>query len=158
MTRALFVGIWVLTAAGCLAVTRAAFFPVLTVELGEQHGQPQVARVSAKPYNADSLASVTIRQDPFRAARRPAAAAYDPAIGAPGAPAAPAKPLLTLVGLVAGPEPSAVVEGIPGVDGARALRVGDSVGGFTIRRITTDRVVIAGMDTTWVLNVREPWR
>ena len=51
-----------------------------------------------------------------------------------------------------------MVEGIPGVEGSRVLRVGDVVSGLKVKRIEADRVVIVGMDTTWVLKVREPWK
>ncbi len=38
------------------------------------------------------------------------------------------------------------------------VRVGDVVAGLRIKRIGGDQVVIVGMDTTWVLKVREPWK
>jgi hypothetical protein len=71
---------------------------------------------------------------------------------------APPKPVLSLVGLVSGIEPAAVVEGLPGVEGSRVVRVGDVFAGLRIKQIDSDRVVIVGMDTTWVLRVREPWK
>jgi hypothetical protein len=63
-----------------------------------------------------------------------------------------------LLGLVTGAEATAVIEGFPGVEGARVVRVGDVVAGLRVKQIASDRVVIVGMDTTWVLKVREPWR
>jgi len=38
------------------------------------------------------------------------------------------------------------------------MRVGDSIGGFQVKQIRNGRVTIGGMDTTWVLEVREPWK
>jgi hypothetical protein len=54
--------------------------------------------------------------------------------------------------------PLAVVEGLPGVDGSRVMRIGDQVAGLKLRQIGHNRAVIVGMDTTWVLEVREPWK
>ena len=63
-----------------------------------------------------------------------------------------------MVGVVNGSEPSAVIEGLPGIEGSRVVRVGDVVAGLQIKKIANGRVVIAGMDTTWVLEIREPWK
>jgi hypothetical protein len=68
------------------------------------------------------------------------------------------KPALALLGLVAGAEATAVIEGLPGVEGGRVVRVGDVVSGVRVVRIAADHVRLAGMDTTWVLKVREPWK
>jgi hypothetical protein len=57
-----------------------------------------------------------------------------------------------------GMSPSAVIEGFPGVEGSRVVRVGDAVAGLRVKTISNGRVVIAGTDTTWVLKVREPWK
>lgn len=96
----------------------------------------------------------------FRVDRRPARVAYDPSRGSapPQASAAVPKPGLALVGLVMGRQPSAVIEGFPGVEGSRVVRTGDMVSGLRVARILADRVIVVGMDTTWVLKVREPWR
>lgn len=97
--------------------------------------------------------------DAFRVDRQPAAVAYDPARGAMpvGVPSVP-KPALALVGLVGGDHPSAVIEGFPAIEGSRVVRTGDVVGGLQVKRIERDRAVVVGMDTTWVLKVREPWK
>ena len=86
--------------------------------------------------------------------------AYDPVrLAEPAAPATP-KPALTLVGIVwdGGRDPSALIEGLPSTDGPRAVGRGDVIGGLRVRAIKTDQVVIIGLDTTWVLGVREPWK
>jgi len=59
---------------------------------------------------------------------------------------------------VEGAAPSAVIEGFPGVEGSHVVRVGDVIAGLAIKRVGGGRVVITGMDTTWVLEVRQPWR
>jgi hypothetical protein len=62
-----------------------------------------------------------------------------------------------LTGIVWGRDPAAVLEGVPGVDGARLVRSGEELAGFRVRRITAQTVTVTGMDTTWVLEVRKPW-
>jgi len=100
-----------------------------------------------------------VAHDPFRARRAPAPVAYDPVTLAAGPPhPAPPKPVLTLTGIAWGAEPEAVIEGFPATDGPRVVRAGEIVGGLKVQRIAPDRVVITGMDTTWTLKVREPWR
>jgi hypothetical protein len=99
-----------------------------------------------------------VARDPFRIGRLPAITAYDPVrLSQPVLPPPP-RPILTLVGLVNGAEASAVVEGLPGIEGSRVVRVGDIFAGLQIKQIANNRVVIVGMDTTWVLEVREPWK
>jgi hypothetical protein len=51
---------------------------------------------------------------------------------------------------------TAIVQGFPGTEGVRVVRVGEVVGGLTVRAITRNEVRIAGMDTTWILRVRTP--
>lgn len=126
---------------------------------------PRVAAAAAMPVPApeahpDSLAVLVVARDPFRVTRRPAATAYDPLRRAPPAGASTPKPALALAGIVwdGGRDPAAVVEGFPGVDAPRAVHRGETVGGFRITAITADRVIIVGLDTTWTLTVREPWR
>jgi hypothetical protein len=113
---------------------------------------------SSAAYPADSLARAAAARDLFRADRRPAPVAYDPVRGTAPAPDAPPKPVLVLSGIIWGALPQAVIEGLPGVDGPRVMRVGDVVAGLKVRDIESNRVLIAGMDTTWSLTVREPWK
>ena len=101
-----------------------------------------------------------MERDPFRVTRRPAAVLYDPVrISQPAIPA-PQKPALALVGIVwdSGKDPTALVEGIPGADGPRPVRRGETIAGLRVKAIKQDRVLITGLDTTWTLTVREPWR
>jgi hypothetical protein len=99
-----------------------------------------------------------ISRDPFRLGRRPMLPAYDPLrLGEQLAPP-PSRPTLILVGVLDGRPPSAVIEGLPAVEGSRVVRVGDVIGAFKVKAIGNGSVVITGMDTTWVLKVREPWK
>ena len=106
----------------------------------------------------DSLVVSLVDHNPFRLDRSPAAIAYN---SGPVEPAdvepTPPKPHLLLTGILWGEEPSAIVEGLPGIEGARVLRVGESSGSIRIRRITRQDVTLVGMDTTWMLQVRKPW-
>jgi hypothetical protein len=63
-----------------------------------------------------------------------------------------------LVGIVTGVEPTAVIEGFPGIEGSRVVRIGDVVAALRVRSIRPTGVRITGMDTVWTLTVREPWR
>ncbi|HWP37516.1 MAG TPA: hypothetical protein VNL18_08210 [Gemmatimonadales bacterium] len=115
--------------------------------------------LSVPPY-PESLAVGVIARDVFRFGRRPSPMAYDPMRDRHTSQAvtAPPRPVLTLVGIVAGPDPSAAIEGFPGVDGARVVRVGDEMAGLKVARIGKSEVRIVGLDTVWVLQVREPWK
>jgi hypothetical protein len=145
--------------SGSVALVRVAAWPIVQVELPPApEAAPGAPRDPAPRLAADSLAGLVAR-DPFRVARRPAPTVYDPLRLAEQLAPAPPKPVLTVVGVVSGPEPAAVIEGLPGMEGSRVVRVGDVVGGgLRVKQIDRDRVVIVGMDTTWVLKVREPWR
>jgi hypothetical protein len=116
----------------------------------------------ARP-SLDSLARAATGQAPFRLTRRASGTPYDPdRAGLPGAPpplAAP-KPLLTVSGIAwgGGVRPTAVLEGLPGSQGPRALRMGEVVGGLTVRRIQPGVVTVTGLDTSWTLSVKAPWR
>jgi len=95
--------------------------------------------------------------DVFRLRRRPAGTSYDPLRGAVSdAPPAP-RPQLALSGIVWGAEPAAIIEGLPGIDGPRVLRRGESVAGLRVRDITRERVTVVGLDTTWILKVKISW-
>jgi len=125
--------------------------PVLATH--RPHNSPSSVR-----YAVDSLVAVAARRDLFRPERRPSSVAYDPArLVVAEAPPAP-KPALALVGIVGGAGGSAVIEGFPGVEGWRVVYGGDVVAGLRVRAIGRDSIVIVGMDTVWVLRIREPWK
>ena len=146
--------------AGLLGVTasvRIAATPIARIELPHSPASDTSSHMVASGGRiaAESVGMVVSR-DPFRIGRRPLLPAYDPQrVAQQLAPPAP-RPTLVLVGVVNGREPSAVIEGLPGIEGSRVVRVGDVVAGLQVKKITSGRVVIAGMDTTWVLEVREP--
>ena len=152
-------GLSVVLVAGLLVGIRLAASPLVSVELAAAV-EPPASRLTRAPAPAlDSLGTVAVARNPFRITRRPATVAYDPLRPDPQYMApAPPKPVLALVGIVAGEPPTAVIEGFPGVEGSRVVRVGDVIGGLRVRRIEANRVIVVGMDTTWTLAVREPWR
>lgn len=101
-----------------------------------------------------------VSRNPFRIDRKPSIVAF----GAPALPYAggfvptkPPNPALKVSGIIGGPPWAAVVEGMPGRDGGVLVRSGDVIGAFSVRSVTRDSVVIAGMDTTWRLTVRRAW-
>ncbi len=119
---------------------------------------PIAVGAAAGAARPDSLDEKVIARDPFRATRRPASVAFDPnPIPPPPAEPPPPKPVLVVSGIMWGRDPSAVLEGLPGVEGARLVRAGEVVAGIRVRRITAHAVTVTGMDTTWVLQVRKPW-
>lgn len=143
---------------GLIAVVRLAARPLEQIRLPAAESVPSTPAVERVPrISADSGAGIAAR-NPFRITRRPALSAYDPLRLAEQQAPLPSRPVLLLVGVMDGPQASAVIEGFPGVEGARVVRVGDIVGGLSIKSAAGGRVVITGMDTTWVLQVREPWK
>lgn len=145
---------------GSVLVVRLLAFPLVRVR-PPTAARSEPASVSGdRPVATDSLSAATVERDPFRLTRRPAGVTYDPLRLAEQMAPLPPKPALQLVGIVweGGRNPTALVEGLPGVEGLRVTRVGDVVGGLRVRSITVDAVRIVGMDTAWVLKVREPWR
>lgn len=126
---------------------------------------PLAVRDGPKPLtpSLDSLARAASARAPFRLSRRPAGVAYDPDHAAAllvGPQPAASKPPLSLSGIAwgGGVRPMAVLEGLPGGQGARAVRLGEQVEGLTMRRIQPDVVIVTGFDTTWTLRVRAPWK
>ncbi len=151
----------ILAGAAALAVgVRLVAGPLVAITLPPRAGRAPEVQTPHPRVPSESLAATLVARDPFRIARRASAAVYDPVrLAQPPTPPTP-KPILSLVGVVwdNGNDPTALVEGLPGVDGPRPLRGGDSVAGLQVKSINPDRVVIVGLDTTWTLRVREPWR
>ncbi len=134
--------------------------PLVRVTVPPRVGIAPPTATAAPAGHPDSLVAAFLGRDPFRVARRPSDVVYDPVrLAQPAAPPLP-KPALALVGIVwdSGRDPTALVEGLPGADGPRPVRQGETVGGLRVKTIKPDRVVITGLDTTWTLTVREPWR
>lgn len=102
----------------------------------------------------DSAIDIIHRAAPLQPSRTPT----PPRRAADTLPAQPAppRPVLVLTALAGGASPAAVVEGIPGVEGARVLRVSDTVSGLRLVAIRNGIAIISGLDTTWHLQLREP--
>lgn len=108
--------------------------------------------------------------NPFRLDRAPAPIGFvQPGIGGmPGMPGMmgpppvyepppPPRPQLFVSGIV-GPPWQALLEGVPGREGAVVVKRGDVLGDLRVREITQSVVVVASPDTTWRLTVRNPWQ
>lgn len=107
----------------------------------------------------DSIVQVVVSRDAFRITRRPAEASFNPVhTDAALTTGSEPKPLLSVVGIISGSMPTAIIEGFPGTDGPRVVRVGDTIAGLRVRSIEALAVRVSGMDTTWLLKVKEPWR
>lgn len=148
------------TLAGLGLGARVAARPLIPVDLPERGATRAGPAAPPQLAASDSTGGVIVARDPFRVTRRPAPLAYDPLrVGQPPPPPVP-KPTLALDGIVwdGGRSPTAVVEGIPGLDGPRVVRKGDVVGDLRVKDVRRDRVVIMGRDTVWTLTVREPWK
>jgi hypothetical protein len=72
-------------------------------------------------------------------------------------PPPPPRPQLLVSGII-GPPWQAMLEGVPGREGAVVVKRGDVLGDLRIRDITESVVVVASPDTTWRLTVRKPWQ
>ncbi len=136
-----------------IVAARTVEVPRVFREPGE--GGPNDSMLAAP---LDSLASYVVAHDPFRMSRSPASVPYSSVAIDPGYVApSPPKPHLVLTGIVWGSQPSAVIEGLPGIEGPRLVGAKEVVGAIRVRRITREDVTLEGMDTTWVLKVRNPW-
>ncbi len=139
---------------------RLAAWPLVRVSVGERVVTAGTLPAATPVPPGDSLAALIVARDPFRVTRQPAPVTYDPVRLAQPAPAPPPKPQLALVGIIweGGANPTALVEGITGIEGPRVVRKGEMVGDLRVKDIRRDRVVIVGRDTVWTLTVRELWR
>lgn len=101
------------------------------------------------------------RRNPFRLNRAPAVRS-DPA-GPPVQPvpapvfAAP-RPPLALAGIVGGPPWEALVEGLPGREGAVLVRAGDRIEDFHVVSVGPDGLVVQHPDTSWSLTLKQRWQ
>src|SRR3990172_7392451 len=147
---------WTFPVLGVVALLGAGVLPVVSpVRTAEPVSLPSPGDGPRTPGRLDSVASTVTEHDLFRRSRRPAPAGTQ-ATSVAMTPPPPPKPALQLVGLVAGAKPTAVIAGFPGTTGPRVVRVGGVISGLRVRRIGTEGVEVAGMDTTWLLTVRKP--
>lgn len=109
-------------------------------------------------YNATSI----VRANPFRLDRGPAPVAFSltPQLAPSPVPTAPVMkaPTLVLRGIAGGPPWQALVDGIPGREGATVVKAGDRIGELRVTSINRDTVIMSGMDTTWKLTMVRAWR
>jgi hypothetical protein len=123
---------------------------------------PAVAAAPPRP-STDSMESAVETIADHNLFRPERASAEEPAQGpAPvqmgmPMPAPSTKPRLVLRGVIGGPALEAIIEGIPGHDGAVVLRAGQSVGGITLRSVRKDTAYARGFDTTWALPLARSW-
>ena len=95
---------------------------------------------------------------PFRLpSRRPAVRYGASPVVAPAPVPRPPKPALALTGVLWGPEPAALLLGLPGAEGEVVVHPGETHGSIHVRAIHPQAIELEGMDTTWVLTVRMPW-
>jgi hypothetical protein len=151
-------GVACVLTTGLVALAAAVLVPlgVKAADARLTRAMPPVPAHS--PLAVDSLVTAVVGRDPFRLGRRPATVAFNPTAGPETRTLPPSRPRppLRLVGLVDGPRPQALIEGLPGTDRARALSQGESVAGVRLVGIGRGVARLAGMDTLWVLTLRRP--
>ena len=152
------VGVWAFLITGAVMLGTSVTVAVVPVPLATSHHAIATTLGTSPRYPVDSFARVSVARDLFRTDRRTAALAYDPARGTTPLPDGPPKPQLALTGVLWSAEPEAVIEGLPATTRPRVVRVGDVIGGVTIRRIEPTQLVATGFDTTWTLTLRRPWK
>jgi len=117
---------------------------------------PTIAQFRSKS-TATPRVDVVIEGNLFRPERNPAPPEIKSAPRPEPPPrAAEAKPRLQLRGILGGPPWTALIEGIPGRQGARVVREGDLISGFTIVAINKESVTVTRPDTSWILTVGKP--
>lgn len=68
-------------------------------------------------------------------------------------PAVAELPVIVVRGIVFGAARMAILDGIPGAQGATALREGESSSGVTVRAIYDDRVRVSLRDSVWIVRL-----
>ncbi|HYW12941.1 MAG TPA: hypothetical protein VE871_13365, partial [Longimicrobium sp.] len=102
--------------------------------------------------------------NPFRLDRAPAPLGFArpgegmmPPEPMPYVPPPPPRPQLAVTGIV-GPPWQALLEGVPGREGAVVIKRGDVLGDLRVREVTRTTVTVSAPDTTWRLTVRKGWQ
>ena len=159
-------GAWILFALASLAAIPIGWrsgWPVAeSPAISEESDVAEAATGSGASSEAGAgLLRLAGRMTPFRLLRSVPTSRYAGAVaaGTPVAPAPPAapKPVLILSGILWGPSPEAILDGIPGQAGAVVVHPGMAVGALKVTTIERTRVRVVGMDTVWNLTVRVPW-
>jgi hypothetical protein len=110
--------------------------------------------------NADSLeeaVGIIAEGNLFRPERSSADPAKAVSVATSGVPPSSMRPRLVLRGILGGPPWDALIDGIPGRDGALVIRVGQTIAGITVRVVRRDTVFVRGFDTTWTLTLGRNW-
>jgi len=151
---------WTAAACGATAIVWAAAVPVgeTSQQLASADDVPSVE--VARAFFAESLVNTVIQGDLFRPERAEPVEQYQPGLEhhemvAPYEEVP--RPNLRLVGFIDAARPTALIRGFWGRDYARVVREGETIDGLLIKRIREGRVEVVGMDTVWVLTVRDPW-
>jgi len=108
--------------------------------------------IAAPLANAD-LANALLARNPFRHSNRPARVRLGDLPASERPVVARYRPTLTLKGIIGGPPWTAMVHGIPGRRGSAILAVGERADSLLVKSIGSNRVVLVGPDTTWVLTL-----
>lgn len=153
------VALLVTAISGLAALVTAVEWAPIVSEITPVTVRREVRAAPPAPASLDSMTRVATAAAVFRERRSLASVAFDPSQPqgeqAPPPPPGPPKPAPQLVGIAWGGTPVALLDGIPGHDGSRAMQRGDTAGGLKLRRITPHEVTMTGYDTTWTLRIRE---
>ena len=144
---------------GILAVLLVAVGGRGNVGTGERGNDGTWERGDGPPFSRSVVPpSRRSAPTPFRLPSRQPVVRYGapPAVIAAPVPRPP-KPVLALTGVLWGPEPAALLRGIPGTDGEIVVHRGETHGPIHVRAINPQAIELEGMDTTWTLTVRTPW-
>lgn len=143
--------------AGLLTAARGGSHPSVAL-VGDSIRVAPRAQPAAVRADTSFLVAVARARTPFRVGGTPPRARWG---DTPPPPPAPKpfveRPHLLLTGIIWAREPVALIEGIPGTEQAASLSVGAELHGFRVTRIDAHRALVAGQDTVWSLEVRNPW-
>jgi len=143
---------------GVAAVVKAVRWKPIVSVLPAPIAQLEVRTVPPAASLLDSVMLVATKAAVFRERRSLASVPFDPVrpqTGEAPPPPGPPRPAPQLVGIAWGSTPVALLDGVPGTDGSRAMQRGDTAGGLKLRRIFPHEVTMTGYDTTWTLRIRE---
>jgi hypothetical protein len=140
------VGIVTLRAGGSLAMATSSASQLPAAAVAPERAAPESLEVAVGDIADRNLFR------PERASAEEREATARPPV--PGAIAPTPRPRLVLRGVLGGPPWDAVIEGIPGREGAIVVRAGQSISGITVRSVHRDTVHVRGFDTTWALTLR----
>jgi hypothetical protein len=137
----------------------------VTLQSGTRAAHAQAARRSARDTTPPSrLDSLDVHLDslllaaPFRTSRRPPAVPFQlaPEVHVTAAP--PPDPLsaLRLVGVVIAQTSVAILDGVPGLAGARVFAVGDTARGIRLERVTARGATVRANGSIRLLTLTPP--